>query len=943
MMNSYLLSYYNFYKRLSLIINDLQLIVKRKILTITYLIPTIDLMLKKTLIAILTLFVFTNSQAQNWEELNNKVLTYLGNGDYANALLVAKEAKTQALAEFGENNADYSASLHNLASAHKKLGEYTTAESYYWEALKIDKQVLGVKHQNYALSLFGLANLYKLKKDFPKSESIYLDALDIMERAVTDRHPDYSLILSDYADLQTEIRKYDKAENNLRKAKDITKYSVGENHQDYAGVLFHFGKLYKSKGNIEKSETALKRSLEVYQSTVGEKHPDYTDCKRYLDNLYNPNYQLYVPAASEVELTQKIEIERPALNTSPSNPVQKEIPTTTAVVETPKVETPQVEMEKPRINESAAKGAASEMPKVEMEQPVAKVEMEKPVVQEVPKEEPKVVTPPAPKPKTWNDYSISMDRNTQKGDYLAAIESGEKAMRMVKDEFGENHENFTWISLKLADSYENAGLLEKAIPLYEKDLMNIEKTIGKENMTYKKRRDELLAAYEKTGQKNKAHQFYKNSLYASLTKFNNSSILDQNRMMENMQTEIETYYVNSMSLGIMVSGKEMQNLNLAFKGRGTDAALGIASSMTGEIESYQEQLRNKLKSNEASIDFLRLRDQKTNIGNYYAIITRKNRGESNLVPLLDESKINSLINAAPDSPDSYIQSADRSHQLYQLVWEPLEEHLKGVNFVHVSTVGTLNKVALSGLMDHQKNSLADKYDIYYYSSLRDFINDKKNTTKNESVNFFGGADFGGGLSGKLNYMPATRDEVNTFKVVCAAKGWAVNMNTGADATEDNLKALSGDNAPGVLHIATPIAYQHLEEYSSIALSNANDKISASQFSDDSNDGLLNAKEISKLDLSKTNLVLLSTTETGSDKNSDKGILSIQRALKAAGVDTILFSQWRLPDKQVQEMLALFYINHLSGMDTHKAFYSAQNDIRKLYPSPYYWAGFILIE
>ncbi len=901
-------------------------------------------MLKKALFAVITLFIVSTSHAQSWEELNNKVLTFLGNGDYSNALLVAKEARDIAKNQFGENNADYSASLHNLASAHKKLGEFTPAETLYWEALKIDKQVLGVKHQNYALSLFGLANLYKLKKDFPKSESIYLDALDIMERAVTDRHPDYSLILSDYADLQTEIKKFDKAENNLRKAKDITKYSVGENHQDYAGVLFHFGKLYKSKGNFDKAETALKRSLEVYKTSVGEKHPDYTDCKRYLDNLYTPNYELYVPAASEVELAQKIE--RPALNVSPNNPVQTETPSSEIVT------APKVEMEKPMVDEKVTKGAVTEMPKVEIEKPMEKVEVEKPMVKEtivekvvekMPMEEPKVVPPPAPKPKTWNDYSIMMDRHTQNGDYLAAIESGEKAMRMVKSEFGETHENYTWISLKLADSYENAGLLEKAIPLYEKDLAYIEGTLGKENMTYKKRRNELLSAYEKTGQKGKAHQFYKNSLYASLTKFNNSSLLEQNRMMENMQSEIGTYYVNSMNLGIMVSGNEMQNLNLAFKGRETDAALGINSSMTGEIESYQQQLRNKLKSNEASIDFLRLKDQKTNIGNYYAIVTKKNQGDSKLVPLLDESMINTLINASPDSPDSYIKSVDRSYQLYQLIWEPLEEHLKGVNFVHVSTVGTLNKVALSGLVDHQKNSLADKYEIYYYSSLRDFINDKVSPTKNESVNFFGGADFGGGLSGKLNYIPATRDEVNTFKVVCAAKGWSVNTNTGADATEENMKALSGANAPGVLHIATPISYQHLEEYSSIALTNANDKITSSQFSDDANDGLLNAKEIAKLDLSKTNLVLLSTTETGADKNSDKGILSIQRALKAAGVDTILFSQWRLPDKQVQEMLALFYINHLSGMNTHKAFYTAQNDIRKLYPSPYYWAGFILIE
>ncbi|HFC00945.1 MAG TPA: CHAT domain-containing protein, partial [Phaeodactylibacter sp.] len=150
-------------------------------------------------------------------------------------------------------------------------------------------------------------------------------------------------------------------------------------------------------------------------------------------------------------------------------------------------------------------------------------------------------------------------------------------------------------------------------------------------------------------------------------------------------------------------------------------------------------------------------------------------------------------------------------------------------------------------------------------------------------------------------------------------------------------------APGILHLATPVFYQHLEEFSGIALSNANAKITATQFEEDANDGLLNAKEIAKLDFSKTSLVLLSATETGADKNSAKGILSIQRALKNTGVNTILFSQWKVPDKQTQEMMALFYINRLSGMDVHRAFYAAQKDIRKLYTSPYYWAGFVLIE
>jgi CHAT domain-containing protein len=895
-------------------------------------------MLHKILLVAVAFCFSLNLYAQNWDDLNNQVLTYLGNGEYADAMSSALRAREVAKIQFGEKNADYSASLHNLASAHKKLGEFTPAEILYWEALKIDKEVLGVKHQNYALSLFGLANLYKLKKDYQKAESIYLDALDIMKAAVSDDHPDFALILSDYADLHTSLGNFKKAENSLKRAKEITRYSVGERHQDYAGILFNYGKFYKNRANVPEAEISLRKALDLYKNTVGINHPDYKDCKRYLGNLYNPKYELYEAAPSEALLP----IERPALASSINNPAKTKWNSSTEVI----TGLGESEGEEKMVgkNNSSAKGLSGKSNRKAKPNTTAVNDrvITQPVVEEV-VTPPVFVEPPKPKVKTWMDYSFDIDSNTQSENYTGAIEAGQKALMLVKEEFGDEHENYRIISLKLADSYENAGMLDRAIPIYEKDLAAIEKILGKDNITYKKRRYNLLKAYESTGQKSKARDFYKASVYSSFAEFSNAGFQGQSRMMEKMQSEIEDYYDNSMKLGFLVSGNEMQNFNLALKGVSTDAALEIKNSMIGEIESYQNQLREKLKPNEATIDFLRMKNKKTQIGNYYALITRKNKKETVMVPLLDESKVSMLINSDADSHDSYIQSEDRSKHLYQMIWEPLEEHLKGVNFVHVSTVGELNKVAFSGLKDRQKNSLADKYEIYYYCSLRDFINDKDIDIKNETVSFFGGAMFGNGGLGKLDYLPATKDEVNTFKVICAAKGWSVKTQIDGEASENNIKSLSGANAPGVLHLATPVYYQHLEEFSGIALSNANEKITSTHFQDNADDGLLNAKEISKLDLSKTNLVLLSATETGSNKNSAKGILSIQRALKTAGVNTILFSQWKVPDKQTQEMFSLFYFNHLSGMDTHKAFYTAQNDIRKLYPSPYFWAGFILIE
>jgi hypothetical protein len=79
-------------------------------------------MLHKILLVAVAFCFSLNLYAQNWDDLNNQVLTYLGNGEYADAMSSALRAREVAKIQFGEKNADYSASLHNLASAHFVLG-----------------------------------------------------------------------------------------------------------------------------------------------------------------------------------------------------------------------------------------------------------------------------------------------------------------------------------------------------------------------------------------------------------------------------------------------------------------------------------------------------------------------------------------------------------------------------------------------------------------------------------------------------------------------------------------------------------------------------------------------------------------------------------------------------------------------------------------------------
>ncbi|WP_040288125.1 CHAT domain-containing protein, partial [Bizionia argentinensis] len=109
------------------------------------------------------------------------------------------------------------------------------------------------------------------------------------------------------------------------------------------------------------------------------------------------------------------------------------------------------------------------------------------------------------------------------------------------------------------------------------------------------------------------------------------------------------------------------------------------------------------------------------------------------------------------------------------------------------------------------------------------------------------------------------------------------------------------------------------------------------------DGILTAKEISNLDLSACQLVVLSACETGlGNIKGSEGVFGLQRAFKMAGVKNIIMSLWRIPDAQTAELFELFYGFCFEEKSVHEALRMAQAKMKLKY-SPYYWAGFVLLE
>src|SRR5262249_43502771 len=90
------------------------------------------------------------------------------------------------------------------------------------------------------------------------------------------------------------------------------------------------------------------------------------------------------------------------------------------------------------------------------------------------------------------------------------------------------------------------------------------------------------------------------------------------------------------------------------------------------------------------------------------------------------------------------------------------------------------------------------------------------------------------------------------------------------------------------------------------------------------DGILNGVDVSGLDLLDTELVVLSACDTGlGSVQVGEGVFGLRRAFVLAGAKTLVMSLWKVPDRQTQELMELFYQNVLDGISRTDALRAAQ--------------------
>ncbi len=432
--------------------------------------------------------------------------------------------------------------------------------------------------------------------------------------------------------------------------------------------------------------------------------------------------------------------------------------------------------------------------------------------------------------------------------------------------------------------------------------------------------------------------------------------------------------INADSLAKAIAHEEHELTTLALR-------LG---DYIGNLAIDWTEIQKNLKDGDIAIEFANFRDFDYRNTYYAAFVIKKDMKSPECVPLFE---INDFYDIK--TSDYY-----KTPLLYNLIWKPLEKHLQGVKTVYFSPAGQLHTIGIEYLPDEKGKVFATKYDAYRLSSTRELVL-QHSINPNKKAATYGGIQYefseddwrsvvlskiandtiidvpvvsdkyrGGGMA----YLDGTRLESAAVADLLRKANFDVDAISDAAATEESFKHLSGSGLK-ILHIGTHGFYESeadlenagLQFFTNTQEQNKEDRsLSCSgllfagansaldprrnkEIPHGADDGILTAKEISRLDFRGLDLVVLSACQTGLGEITGDGVFGLQRGFKKAGAQTIVMSLWKVADEPTQLLMIEFFKHLTAGQSKRAAFTAAIETVRAKYPNPLHWAAFVMVD
>lgn len=406
------------------------------------------------------------------------------------------------------------------------------------------------------------------------------------------------------------------------------------------------------------------------------------------------------------------------------------------------------------------------------------------------------------------------------------------------------------------------------------------------------------------------------------------------------------------------------------------------SDGTDFMDVDYDAVKHALGQNEVLIDFTDFISQ-TQGRKYAAYIINKVQDYPQLKSLFTERQIDSLGIVRPDM----FYDKDYAHDVLQLLWEPLKTNIPVGTTIYYVPSQLLFQISLESLPLADGTLLGNHYNFVRLSSARELVKmkSKSNSNKANTAVLYGGLQYDlettamAEESKKYNLsnllalrgeiargdsvfhdLQGTKEEILKIEDLLKSNKWQVSSYMGKNGTEESFLNMHG-KSPKLLHLATHGFYytpnraenvDYLKGYtdamslSGLVLSGGNAAWLGKPLPKGVLGGILSANDIARLDLSNTDMLVLSACQTGQGKATSEGLYGLQRAFKKAGVGTIVMSLWNVSDKTTSEFMTTFYerlADKNNGWNKRKAFEEAKEIIRKKHPDPFHWAAFVMLD
>jgi len=905
-------------------------------------------------------------------------------GKYEEAKQLLVQSSDIFKSELGERHRLYANSLINLGDYNKQVGDYKLAEFYFQNAIAVYKLEFGDEHPYYADAINSLAGLLQLKGNYIESEKLVKQVLKIRQNAFGESHPQTIVAQHNVAHLQMDLGKYGKAENRLLAALEVTKQHLGKEHPYYSNIIGTLGKLYRTIGNYELAKSFISEALNKNAHIYGKEHPYYANALLNTANLYLiigeyenvPDILLEAQTIIDTHLGKKNKFYASSENSLGVayyrlNQFDKaEEKYLNALNIFKNLNSKDSEFHAAILNNLGdihhKRGNITEAIQLHEES----LRMKEAVL--------------GP---THNDVSKSLDKlsflHYEKGEINKALTYSLNGLKYKQNSIRHSFEflselektkyqqrivgEFNLIKSLIFD-YQNPVLSNNAynIALFEKGL-RLNASIQTRQFIYSMQDPELQKKYKR--------------------------LTDQSLALskEYAKPESDRIDLDTLKTSIIELEKELANASAHFR----------KEHKLNNMDVYK--LRPLLKSDELAIEFTHFKYRKAGALDsviYAAVVLDPNQPEVLFLPLFVEknSQISALNNKTTlgkikrmySYVDPTTKTTSTPKSLFELIWKPLEQVLIGKKNIYYSSTGLLHRLNLNAIPIDADQVMADRYQMYNMLSTKSIAiteEAEKNqiafllgdvnyelsssdiatvdTTNKEDINKAVGVVDRSLVGDSWDKLPATKSELQELKKSLEQSNFKVIYKSEDQATEESFKALGTTQvSPCVIHLATHgfffpdpqkdnnaadnLLFKMSENpmlRSGLILAGANHAWEGGKAIPEKEDGILTAYEISHMNLSNTDLVVLSACKTGlGDIQGSEGVHGLQRAFKKAGVKYLVMSLWEVEDEKTSVFMTSFYKNWLVNKKSIRAAFNAtQLEMKKKFIDPIDWAGFVLIE